>query len=295
MNNELLVSQIEYDCQLFILETTTSTNDELVRRACELTSLPLVPLVVISDTQTGGRGRLGRKWVSPAGGLYLSVLLDAGVAKEDSSRLASLSPLVALAAREALQVFTGSELLVKWPNDVLVATGKNAGKLVGILVEVKPASALLKGSADNAQFVVIGIGVNVNRPSVGAHETAAYLNDDSDQCLQLESVASAVINELLRQIAVWQTRGCLFSSFAESYVRHMAGIGETACVRNANGDEIAQGIVRGIDEFGSLLLQGATGEIAVTSGEVTLREPHQAKEAERFMPNARLCQVNCPK
>ena len=278
-----LASQIAYDCLLFVLDETTSTNDEVVRKACELANLPAVPLVVLSSTQTSGRGRLGRLWASPVGGLYLSVLLDAGVAEDNTGCLASLSPLVALATRDALQAFTGSELLVKWPNDVLVAEGKlagklegklegkSAGKLVGILIEAKPASALCNNASGTSQFVVIGIGINVNRPSAEAHESAAYLNDGSDQNLQLESVASAVINELLKQVAAWQAEGCSFGSFLSSYTSHMAKIGEAVSVRNAYGDEIAQGTISGIDEFGRLLLQYAHETIAVVSGEVTLK------------------------
>ena len=278
-----LASQIVYDCQLFVLDETTSTNDEVVRRACEVGSVPAVPLVVLSSTQTSGRGRLGRLWASPAGGLYLSVLLAVGGAEEGNSRLASLSPLVALAVRDALQVFTGSEILVKWPNDVLLATGKragkhagrhadkHAGKLAGILIEIKPVAALCNEAPNNGLCVVIGIGINVYRSNAKAHEAAAYLNDGSDQCLQLERVASAVINELLRQVAAWQAEGCSPGSFVSSYTSHMVGIGETVCVRNAYGDEIAQGTVKGIDKYGRLLLQNAYETIAVTSGEVTLK------------------------
>ena len=266
-----LASRIAYDCQLFVLDTTTSTNDEAVRKAQESTRLPAVPLVVISNTQTSGRGRLGRTWASPAGGLYLSILLtiETRARADNAYSMASLSPLVALTARDALQVFTSSEILVKWPNDVLTP----AGKLAGILIEVKPASALFNNVMSNALVVVVGIGVNVNRPNAGALEAAAYLSDSPDQYLQLETVASALTNNLLRQIAAWQAEGCCFGSFVSSYMHHMAGIGEAVCVRDACGAEVASGTVKGIDELGRLLLQATTGEIAVTSGEVTLRKP----------------------
>jgi len=279
MDSLRLSSQLTCNCQLVVLDSTTSTNDEIITQARRLKDqgystqdVKISPLVVISRSQTAGRGRLGRHWESPAGGLYLSVLLWM-----EAYPHASLSLLVAMAVRDALQCFQTGEVRLKWPNDVL----SSAGKLVGILVEVKQASRFFSDSSDanaedtsdTGQFAVVGIGINVNRPENGALDTAAYLDDDPGFCVQLEDLGAAVIDHLLSHYASWQADGCSFEGKVADYTAHMAQINERVCVKDALGNEIAAGTVQGVDEQGRLLLLGASGIIAVAAGEVTLRNP----------------------
>ncbi|MCL1846444.1 MAG: biotin--[acetyl-CoA-carboxylase] ligase [Coriobacteriia bacterium] len=271
MDVERLTTQLEGVCQLIALDSVTSTNDEILVQA-QAHRFPMdQPLVVISQTQTAGRGRLGRNWASPAGGLYLSVLLELSAIKSDASAVASLSPLVALALREALQGFSASELRIKWPNDILAPTGK----LVGILIELKPASAVFGARvADSTeQFAVIGMGVNVWRPATGAGTSeAAYLADGHAGSLPLEDVVTAMLKTLLRRFAAWQAASGSFAGFLVGYMQHMAQLGETVCVRNALGDEVEHGIVTGIDEQGRLVLATPLGDRAIAAGEVSLRD-----------------------
>lgn len=105
---------------------------------------------VLAEEQTGGKGRAGRTWFSPAGGgLWLSVLLRIDVPPD---RLAPLSIAVAVAVAESLREHIGPDVRVKWPNDILVG----AKKLGGVLVESKPE----EGSEITS--VVVGLGLNVN-------------------------------------------------------------------------------------------------------------------------------------
>ena len=105
--------------------------------------------VVIAEYQTKGRGRLGRKWVSPrAKGAYLSVILRPDISPREVSIMTLLSSLsVAKAVRETLDL----PAFIKWPNDILI----NRQKVCGILTE-------LNGEIDRINFVIIGIGVNIN-------------------------------------------------------------------------------------------------------------------------------------
>lgn len=132
---------------LHYLKVVESTNTELARLAEE--GAPS-GAAVLAEEQTGGRGRLGRAWHSPAGGgLWMSVLLRADLPPE---RLAPLSVAVSVSVTEALRGHTGLDVRVKWPNDILVG-GK---KLGGVLVE----STAEVGSGTTA--AVVGIGLNVN-------------------------------------------------------------------------------------------------------------------------------------
>ncbi|MDO8834309.1 MAG: biotin--[acetyl-CoA-carboxylase] ligase, partial [Vicinamibacterales bacterium] len=145
------------------LPSTASTNDEAARLA-EAGSAD--GTTVIADTQTSGRGRMGRTWFSPAGaGLYVSVIMRLGTVGSlpqggdtpDAARVplpARLTLLAGVALAEAVRAATGLPADIKWPND-LVFSGK---KLAGILAE----GTLQQGVIEN---VILGVGINVRAAS----------------------------------------------------------------------------------------------------------------------------------
>lgn len=115
--------------------------------------------LVISRVQTGGRGRLGRRWGSPPGGLWMSLVLRPGFDAVLASRI-TLSAAVAVG--KALRKL-GIEARIKWPNDLLV----KGRKICGILAEANVAPIASKNThpdpvARRLNFVVLGIGMNVN-------------------------------------------------------------------------------------------------------------------------------------
>jgi BirA family biotin operon repressor/biotin-[acetyl-CoA-carboxylase] ligase len=129
------------------LKTVDSTNSVL-RSLAEGGEPP--GTVVLADEQTGGRGRAGRGWFSPAGlGLWLSVLLRP---RSQVRELAPLSLVVSASVAEAVASSSGASVGVKWPNDIVVADRK----LGGILLES------LQDSSGSVERVIVGIGVNVD-------------------------------------------------------------------------------------------------------------------------------------
>ncbi|PSP68471.1 biotin--[acetyl-CoA-carboxylase] ligase [Halobacteriales archaeon QH_6_68_27] len=130
-------------------------------RGRDLAAEGAADVVVLTDRQTGGRGRLGREWVSPGGGVWLSVVARPDVPATHAP-VFTLAAAVAVtrAAREA-----GVDARIKWPNDVVVPTkGTGTGakehagderKLAGILTE-------MEGEADRVSWVVVGMGINAN-------------------------------------------------------------------------------------------------------------------------------------
>jgi len=107
--------------------------------------------VVISESQTDGRGRRGRTWFSPAGeGIYVSLILRPALSPNEASRLTLLA---AVAAAETLLQHTSLSVRIKWPNDIMVG-GK---KLAGILTQVST-------EMDAVDYMVVGMGLNVNTP-----------------------------------------------------------------------------------------------------------------------------------
>lgn len=125
------------------LDSVDSTNLEALRRFAEE---PSRPLLVSAGTQSAGRGRQGRAWQSPVGGLWMSL---AWPLSRPQAHYAAAGLAAGLAAAEALEAMTGLALQIKWPNDLL-AGGR---KLAGLLGELHVAPLPL---------LVLGIGVNAN-------------------------------------------------------------------------------------------------------------------------------------
>jgi len=129
-------------------ETLESTNG----RARDLAAAGAGNAAVVAARQTGGRGRLDREWVSPPGGVYVSLLLrpDVPPAHAPVYTLAA-----AVATADAVDDLLDDDVRIKWPNDVLAVDGASERKLAGILTE-------MEGEADRVAWLVVGIGVNAN-------------------------------------------------------------------------------------------------------------------------------------
>ncbi|MDZ4177879.1 MAG: biotin--[acetyl-CoA-carboxylase] ligase [Coriobacteriia bacterium] len=243
---------------------TDSTNDDakvLARAGAEAGT------VVLAARQRAGRGRLGRTWESPHGGLYLSAILRPDVGIADISPLSLVAGIGVARALERLGADTG----LKWPNDVWSAAG---GKIAGILLEVS-------AEADRVEWVVAGIGINISAPD-GRADGAAYLDEiapvETDDPMgppgappRLARVAAIVLDGVAGVVSEWESGG--FASLLGEYERRSVLTGRDVTVRDAGGQVRASGTVRGTDASGRLLVATASGEVAVPAGDVTLREP----------------------
>ena len=225
---------------------TDSTNDDakrLARRgAAEGT-------VVVAASQGAGRGRLRRAWVSPAGGVYASVVLRPALSP---SALAPIAPVVAVGAARGLTA-VGCTVGLKWPNDLLL----DGRKLAGILVEAAV-------EADRIDWVVAGIGVNV---ASAPHPGSACVRDAVPGVL-VADVAAAVLDGVASAYRSFGAGG--FPAVREEYRALGTLWGERITVRDGTGRVVTEGIAQDVDDHGTLLVVGDEGTRAVTGGEVTL-------------------------
>lgn len=208
---------------------------------------------VLADEQTGGRGRQGRAWASPPGGLYLSVLLRPRFAST------SLVPLAAgVAVVEALREH-GVTAELKWPNDV-VAVGR---KLAGILAEASSSSSGL-------DWVVLGLGVNLVTPEEALPEdlrpaTTSVLALTGGRLEPLKAAAA-----VLARLTVWYDA---LHADAPSVLRAWRAHAVPWWGRRVelrSGGAVVRGVAEGVDASGALLLLLEDGSRrAVLSGEVT--------------------------
>ena len=233
---------------------TGSTNDDA--RALARAEAP-EGTVVLASRQSDGRGRLGRSWVSPEGGAYLSIVLRPKVAPGEVS---SLALAVGLGIARGLSEHVGVGAMLKWPNDVLLSRGK----LAGILLE-------MAAETDRVDWVVVGVGINVRRTEDMPAQGVAACLGDAVPGLKIAPAVAAVLEGVAGAYAQWVAEG--FGSMRDEYQRRSSLIGRDVVIRDMAGSVRTSGSVFGIDDEGRLLVAGLSGVEAVAAGEVTLREP----------------------
>ena len=243
------------DIQVF--EQTTSTNDVIEKLARDGVK---EGAVVFAESQTKGRGRLGRAWMSPARkGLWFSVLLRPDLRPQETTRLTVAS---ATALRRAIQSETGLNPEIKWPNDILI----RGRKVAGILTE-------MSAELDKVRHVILGIGVDVN---LGANEfpaelrkTATSLRIEAGETISRPELATTVLRELDRDYA--RVCGNLFANVADEWEAHCTTIGRAVAIQI--GGRRVGGRAESLDDDGALLLRTEHGHLErITGGDVTLEK-----------------------
>ncbi|MBA2077347.1 biotin--[acetyl-CoA-carboxylase] ligase [Rhodanobacter sp. PCA2] len=237
-----------------------STSSELQRRGAAAPDLAML----LAETQSAGRGRRGRHWLSPPGlNLYLSCVkrFDTGFAA-----LSGLSLAIGVIVLRALTALDVAGAGLKWPNDVLAAApGQAPGKLAGILVE-------LSGEYQGPCAAVIGIGLNLRltdalraqagQPACDLATLAGGTPPDRNR------TATALIAALAEGLGQFEREG--FAAFADEYARH--DLLRDRALRLSGADGERDGIGAGVDGRGALLLRLPGGEVQrVDSADVTVR------------------------
>jgi len=230
---------------------TRSTNDDA--RALALDGAP-EGTAVLAAAQTDGRGRLGRAWSSPPGGVYVSVVLRPAV---ETPEAIVLPLVVGLGVARGLDTL-GVQTLLKWPNDLLCLDGR---KVAGVLLEGLSEGWLIS-------WIVAGVGINVR--SAPDPERSASVDELFGRRVPLADVAAAVLDGIAVAYRRWQVDG--FASFAAEYEARSYLAGRQVCVSDAAGRLLAQGKVAGIDALGRLLVATEAGVVPIVAGDVTLRE-----------------------
>lgn len=244
--------------ELEIFQQLDSTNTYLVKLAQKL---PLVQRskihLCLTEQQTAGKGRLGRKWISPfAANIYLSVLWP--FAKNNN--LAGLSLVVATIVADVLTELGIQDVSLKWPNDVLWRHRKLSGILIEMLKEV-----------DGIVNTVIGIGLNVNMPAAAGElidQPWVDLHEITGEHFDRNKIVALLINHLMDKLALFQQQGT--AAFIERWRQLDTLIDVPVQVATA-GNKVS-GIVRGVDDNGCLQLEDTAGKMHLfATGEVLIR------------------------
>lgn len=243
------------ECRVEVHHQLDSTNAYLLR--CLQQGGLARGHCVLAETQTSGRGRRGRPWLSPYGkNLYFSMhwQFEQGMASLDG-----LSLLVGLSVADALQSRANNTLQLKWPNDVL----HDKRKLAGVLLEVT-------GDPTGLCHVVIGVGVNINwRPDTasGIDQPWTSLSQIGGDWHDRNLVMADILTQLLSRLPVFEREG--FAPFVDDWQALDAFAGQEAVVRQ--GEACTFGIASGVTDKGELCLATDNGVQTFNGGEVSLR------------------------
>lgn len=238
-----------------VFEETTSTNDVIEKLARDGVK---EGAVVFAESQTKGRGRLGRKWSSPTHkGLWLSILLRPKLSPQETTQLTVAS---ATALRRAIKKVTGVAADIKWPNDLLI-DGK---KVVGILTE-------MSAEVDRVRHVILGIGVDVNQTDFPPELRAIATSLKAEAGEEISRAELAV--EILRELDFDYARICTgeFAAVADEWETGCGTIGKSVSVQM--GSRLVRGIAEALDDDGALLVRTEHGHLErVIGGDVTLEK-----------------------
>lgn len=226
-------------------DDTDSTN----RIALEKQAAPHL-FTVIAETQSGGRGRMGRKYFSYSGGLYMSIVLDTD---KINVPLNLCTPCAALAVYTALRECGINDIKIKWVNDIY----KNSKKICGILTECRSD----KGKIEK---IVVGIGINLTEPEGGFPDDIKNKAGCAGYTGEKHSLALSIVKKLDKYIKLQN------SEVVAIYESNMAFLGERAVVTDyADGNKKICGTIIGVnnDCFLKIALDDGT-ERLLSSGEI---------------------------
>lgn len=243
------------------LDSTNNKAKELARRGSVDGTL------VVARSQTAGKGRLGRSFTSVSqDGLYFSLMLRPDVSPE---HLSGITLVAALAVSKAIDDVANVNTSIKWPNDIYL----NNKKLVGILTEAGP------------NYVVIGIGVNVNTKSFAADiaDTATSLFLETRKAINKEELLKSILKQLSDLYENFINHNNL-SFMVQDYNERLGSLGKEVFIipqqrsldcknpSKLDTSDLTPILCLGMDELGNLKCQDQENELHyVNSGEVSLR------------------------
>ncbi|MCI8342269.1 MAG: biotin--[acetyl-CoA-carboxylase] ligase [Firmicutes bacterium] len=248
------LSTNEMGCEVRYFETVDSTNNKA--KALGMEGAPH-GTAVIAEVQTAGKGRRGRAWTSPVGGgVWMSVILRPEILPQYVS---SITLAAGISVCDAVNKMANVNAKIKWPNDIVI----NGRKICGILTE-------MSGEISRVDFVVVGMGVNVNTESFEGElgNVATSLMIETGHKFSRSDMAVKMLEELEKNYAIFVENG--FLGLKNEYEKRCATLNKKVDV---SGSKNFTGIAVGVTDEGALLVENDEGRVLeVMAGDVSIRE-----------------------
>ncbi|WIF95647.1 biotin--[acetyl-CoA-carboxylase] ligase [Caminicella sporogenes] len=240
---------------IYYFDTIDSTNSFAKKLALEGAK---EGTIILSNEQTGGRGRLGRVWISPpCSSISMSLILKPLIRPWDAAKITEIT---AAAVAIAIEKVTNLDVNIKWPNDIIIQNKK----VCGILTE-------MSAELDNINYVIVGIGINVNIDEFPDEikEVATSLKKVAGKEISRKEIVINIVREFEKLYYSFIETGSLKET-VEICKRKSATLGKTVKIINKSETIIAEAV--DINDEGELLVRKENGEIiSVISGEVSVR------------------------
>jgi BirA family biotin operon repressor/biotin-[acetyl-CoA-carboxylase] ligase len=237
----------------FILLKTASSTHDIAKKIASETKDGKTLIAALSQSQ--GKGRLGREWYSPEGGLWLSLILRPRIPIKD---LPKIGLLCALAAVDTFKNFS-VKASIKWPNDIIV----NGKKIAGILLEAS-------GEPDRIDYLIVSIGINLNMEIKALPDEVTQTSTTLKEILGKEVSSNHFLADFLLNFEIllddldngWRKMTRLWPELDV-----LSGKKITA----KSGIREITGVSRGINDDGHLVLATNQGDVSLVSGEITTK------------------------
>ncbi|MBQ3114788.1 MAG: biotin--[Clostridia bacterium] len=244
MKAEIIEKGLNYNGKVVLLDETPSTNTYVLSNKTDAGD------IVVAVTQTKGKGRAGKQWVSNTNSIAMSISLDP---KIPPSKLPAVPLIFGVAVCSVIREISQIDAMIKWPNDIVY----NGKKLCGILCEAKTEDG-------NVVSVVCGAGINVNDTefSKEIESIATSLKKETGKTFDRNEIIYKIANAFNSLVSIGYTIPDSFSELCVNIGRDVVAI--------ANSKKV-NGRCKGVDENGALIITTDGGEITVNSGEVSVR------------------------
>jgi BirA family biotin operon repressor/biotin-[acetyl-CoA-carboxylase] ligase len=242
--------------KIYYYDEVSSTND-IAKEVAKKSDKERI--VILAETQTRGKGRLERQWVSPKGGIWLSIILRPKISPKEALKLTFIT---SSAVAKTIQQLFGLKAEVKWPNDVLV----NGRKICGILTEIETEKNIV-------EFVIIGIGINADVDLEAfpreIRETATSLKHELGYGVERKTLVNTVMQNFEHRYKRL-SRG-MWSLLLQEWKSLAAFLGKQ--VEVTSFDEVIVGEAWDVNDDGALIIRLENGVLKrVVAGDVILRK-----------------------
>jgi BirA family biotin operon repressor/biotin-[acetyl-CoA-carboxylase] ligase len=234
-----------FGSQLFYYDVVDSTMDEAKRLIVE--DKISNKAIVISSLQTGGKGRRGRSWVSPEGGIWLTYVIKPRT-KPEQYPLYTLMSAVSIVKFLELQ---NIEVKIKWPNDIILESKKLAGIAIDLVIK-------------ECSYLIIGLGLNVHNDVIETGTSLAKANSEID----ITSTLIYLIESLDKYQRILENN---FSNILELWREHNNILGNEVNIYPADGKDPYQALAIDINSDGSLRVKVGNEYKDIVAADVSLR------------------------